>query len=119
MMELMEERSTDKRLDALSNKVDRKFEQVDLRFEQVDLRFDHVDRQLHEVGQRFDRVAAELHGLGAETRTEFKALRGEMKAGFERMDERLDERFDALHRLLVQFSGLLLAALIGVIATQL
>jgi hypothetical protein len=97
-MESMRESWTDKRLDDLNEKVDRGFERID----------------------------ADLRGLRLETRTEFVALRGEMKAGFdrvderfERMDQRLGERFEALHRLLVQFAGLLVAALIGLIATQL
>lgn len=87
MMNSMRESWTDKRLDDLNEKVDR----------------------------GFDRIDADLRGLRVETRTEFVALRGEMKAGF----DRVDERFDALHRLLVQFAGLLVAALIGLIATRL
>jgi uncharacterized sodium:solute symporter family permease YidK len=41
-----------------------------------------------------------------------------VKDGFERIEQRLDERFDALHRLMVQFCGLMVAALVGLIATQ-
>jgi hypothetical protein len=33
--------------------------------------------------------------------------------------ERIDERFEAMQRLMVQFSGVVVAALIGLIATQL
>lgn len=91
MMESMRESWTDKRLDDLNDKVDRGFERID----------------------------ADLRLLRVETRTEFTTLRGEMKGGFERMEERFDERFDALHRLMIQFCGLMLAALIGLIATQL
>ncbi len=89
MMESMRESWTDKRLDDLNGKVDRGFERVD----------------------------TDLHALRVETRTEFTGLRGEMKVGFERMEERFDERFDALHRLMIQFCGLMLAALVGLIAT--
>jgi hypothetical protein len=74
------------------------------------------------VASGFDRVDSDIRGLRVETRTEFVALRGEMKAGFERVDERfervderferIDERFDALRRLLVQSAGVLLAALV-------
>jgi hypothetical protein len=98
MMESMRESWTDKRLDDFRGEVD----------------------------HRFDRVEADLRALRIESRTEFGALRGEMKSGFERMDERFermdersDERFDALHRLMIQLGGLLVAALIGLIATQL
>ena len=105
-MESMRESWTDERLDDLNQKVD----------------------------AGFDRVDADIRGLRLETKTEFVALRGEMKAGFDRIDERferiderfekrferiderferIDERFDSLHRLLVQSAGVLLAALVG------
>lgn len=80
-MEQMRESWTDKRLDDLNEKVDRGFERVD------------ADLRAHRV----------------ETRTEFVALRGEMKAGF----DRINERFEALHRLLIQSGVVLLATLIG------
>jgi hypothetical protein len=54
-----------------------------------------------------------------ETRTEFMALRSEMKSGFDRLEKRIDDGFDDLHRLMIQFCGLMLAALIGLVATQL
>jgi uncharacterized protein YPO0396 len=97
-MQAMRESWTDDRLDDLNAKVDRGFERVD----------------------------AELHALRTETRTEFTAVRAEMKAGFdrvderfERLDERLDDRFDAMYRLMLHLGGGMLAALIGLIATQL
>jgi hypothetical protein len=102
MMNSMRESWTDKRLDDLNEIVDR----------------------------GFDRVDAEIRAHRVETRTEFGALRGETKAGFDRVDERferidgrferiderferINERFDALHRLLIQSAGVLLAALVG------
>jgi hypothetical protein len=63
-----------------------------------------LDDFRHEVGQRFDRVEAEI-----------RALRVETKAGFERMDE----RFERMHRLMLQLGGGILVALLGVIASQL
>jgi hypothetical protein len=45
---------------------------------------------------------------------ELREQRQEMKAGF----ERVDERFERLHRLKVQFCGVVIAALISLIATQ-
>jgi hypothetical protein len=102
MMDSMRESWTDKRLDDLNEK----------------------------VGSGFERVDADIRGLRVETRTEFVALRGEMKSGFDRIDERfgqidqrfgqmderierMNERFEALHRLLVQSAVVLLAALVG------
>jgi hypothetical protein len=64
-----------------------------------------------------DAVVAELR----EQRQEMREQRQEMKAGFERVDERferVDERFERLHRLMVQFCGVAIAALVGLIATQ-
>ena len=87
-MDSMRESWTDKRLDDLNEKVDR----------------------------GFDRVDGDIRAHRVETRTEFIALKGEMKAGFDRVDERferIDDRFEALHRLLIQSAGVLLAALIG------
>jgi chromosome segregation ATPase len=98
-MEAMRESWTDGRLDDLNARFDQRFDQVNQRFDQV--------------SQRFDRIEADLRAHRVETKTEFVALRGEMKAGF----ELVDARFDAMHRLLVQFCGLMLAALVGLVAS--
>jgi chaperonin cofactor prefoldin len=93
----------------------------------TDKRLDDLNEK---VGSGFERIDADIRGLRVETRTEFVALRGEMKAGFDRVDERfermegrferldgrferMNERFEALHRLLVQSTVVLLAALVG------
>jgi hypothetical protein len=86
-MASMRESWTDARLDDLNGKVDRGFERID----------------------------ADLQAQWAESRNEFIALRSEMKAGF----DRVDERFDAMYRLMIQLGGAMLAALIGLVATQL
>ena len=93
-MQTMRETWTDERLDDLNGKVDRGFERID----------------------------ADLCSLRAETRVEFTAMRGEMKAGFDKMDgrfETMNERFEAMYRLMLQLGGIVVAALIGLIATQL
>jgi hypothetical protein len=59
-------------------------------------RFDQVDRRFDKVDRRFDKVEAE------------------MKAGFESMNA----RFDSLQRVMLQFSGVLIVALIGFTITQ-
>jgi hypothetical protein len=101
-MEAMRESWTDKRLDDLNEKVDR----------------------------GFDRIDADIRGLRLETRTEFQTMRGEMKAGFDRVDarfERIDERFErmdrgidarfeALHRLLFRSACALAVVLVGAVA---
>ena len=60
------------------------------------------------VDRGFDRLHNDLQAHQAETRVEFIAVRTEMKAGFE-----------GIHRLMIQISVVVVAALIGVIATQL
>jgi hypothetical protein len=108
----MQESPTEKRLDRLEAKVDGGFTLVDERSDRVDERFVQMDK-------RFDRMELELRRHG----NEFVALRAEIKVGFERMEERFDERSDATHRLLVQVSASLLGTVIlasaGLVATQL
>ncbi len=56
-------------------------------------RFDSIDRRFDEVDRRLDRVDAGL--------------------------QRVNDRLDGLHRVLFQLGGGMIAALIGLIATQL
>jgi tetrahydromethanopterin S-methyltransferase subunit G len=108
-MELMQRDSTEKRLDDLNAKVDRGFERID-----ADIR-----------GLRTE-SRAEFAAVRAELKNESAALRAEMKVGFDAINERferVDEKFESLHRLMVQFSGSLLGTVIvasaALIATQL
>jgi hypothetical protein len=92
-----------------------------------------TDKRLDDLNDKVDRIDADLRAHRVETRTEFTALRGEIQhrldrvdvrfdqidERFVRLDERLDDRFDALHRMLFQFAGLVVAALIGLFAAQL
>ena len=79
----------DERLDELSQTMKEGFAQVDKRFEQVDKRFEQVDKR-------------------------FVLLEGEIKKGFERLDDRI---FKVMILMLVFCGGLLstlLVALLGV-----
>ena len=73
----------------------------------------------HRTDAGFERVDADLRALRTETKTEFVALRGEMNSRF----ERVDERFDAMQRLILQVGGGMFATMLlgflGVIATVL
>jgi predicted nucleic acid-binding Zn-ribbon protein len=92
-METMRENLTDDRLDDLNGKVD------DLRLE----------------------MRAEFKAVRGEMKEEFGAVRGEMKAGFDKIDERfqnMDQRLLEIYRMMFGFCGLMLAALIGLLATQ-
>lgn len=59
--------------------------------------------------ERLDDLKSEVSDL----KSEVVALRVEMRTGF----ERVDDRFEAMYRLLLQLGGVLVAALIGTIAT--
>lgn len=72
-------------------------ERLEERFDAIDQRFDGVDRRFDRMDERFDKMSAD------------------MKAGF----ERVDERFEAMHRLMVQGGFVIIAALLGLIGTQL
>ncbi len=95
---------------------------------------------------RLDDLNGKVDALRVEMKTEFAAVRGEMRGGFDKIDKRFDkidkrfekaderferfemrsdERFEAMmdrlysmQRLMIQFCGGALAALIGLIATQ-
>lgn len=66
---------------------------TDRRFDAVDRRFDEVDRRFDEVDRRFDRVESELG--------------------------RINDRLHGLQRVLLQSHVVMIAGLLGLIATQL
>lgn len=90
----MRESWTDKRLDDFAANTGRRFDVVDRRFEEVDRRFDGLERRMEDGFSRVD--------------ADFRELRTEMNG-----------RFDALQRTMIQFGGVMIAALIGLIAVQL
>ena len=66
---------------------------------------------------KMDALDAKVDGLGGqmrEQRQEMRELRLDTKAGF----ERIDDRFERLYHVMIGTGGLIVAALIGVIATQ-
>jgi tetrahydromethanopterin S-methyltransferase subunit G len=91
---------TDERMDDFRDEVNRRFDAVDKRFDKfegdVDRRFDAVDKRFDKVDKRFDKVEGEV-----------RELRSEMKSGFE-----------GLYRVQFVVGGGIVAALLGVIATQ-
>jgi DNA anti-recombination protein RmuC len=93
----MRDRWTDERMDDFAKHVDQRFDAVDQRFDAVDQRFEAVDQRFDVVDQRFDRVEADL-----------RELRKDLSA-----------KFEGLQRTLLLGNLGIVAALIGVIATQL
>ncbi len=90
-MEAMRESWTDARLDDFRADVGRRFDEVDRRFDKVDKRFGKVDERFDKVDRRFDETNQR------------------MDAGFARIDDRLD----ALHRVLFQAAVALIVGLLG------
>jgi hypothetical protein len=94
-------------------------ERLEERFDRIDERFDAIDRRFDRVDADFRELRGEMHAGSRELRGEMHAgsreLRGEMHAGF----DRIDARFDALQHLLIRLGGVVIAALLGLIATQL
>jgi len=75
-------------------------------------RLDDLNRR---VEHGFNHVDADLR----EIRGEVRGLRGEIRGEMGSRFERVDARFDALQRTMLQLGGGAIAALIGLIATQL
>lgn len=88
-MEAMREAWTDRRLDGLNDKVDQLEQTIDDRFVWVDHRFDEVNRRLTRIEQ---------------------ALETRLRS--------FEDRFAAYQRAVLQMSVLIIAALMGIIATQ-
>ena len=94
-----------------------------------------TDDRMDDFNTKVDRIDADVRALRIETKTEFAAVRSEMREGFARIEkrfdkvdarfEKVDERFDRMNDRLVQicqtmigFCGVAFAALIGFLATQ-
>ena len=98
MATMVREAWTDERLDDLNRKVDRGF--TELRTEMGD-RFDQMEKRSERIEPRVD--------------ARFNSLEARLDARF----GRIDERFEALNRTLIGSAAVIVAALLGIIATQL
>lgn len=76
---------------------------------------ERLDDLKDEVGALRGEMRDEFRSVRSEMQEEFRAVRGEI--GSLRRD--MQAGFDSLHRTMIQFGGVLIAALIGLIATQL
>ncbi len=103
-MEPMTKSWTDERLEERFDRIDERFDEIDRRFDEVNQRFEVINHRFEAIDQRFNRVEMDI-----------RELRGEMKGGF----DRIDAHFDALQHLLLRLGGVVIAALLGLIATQL
>lgn len=83
---------TDERMDDFAAHTDQRFDAVDKRFDAVDKRFDAVDERFGAVDKRFDK------------------LEHRVETGFNRVNDRIDD----LHRLILQLgAGALVTFVIG------
>jgi len=105
-MPVMLERWNDDKMDALDAKVGEmhvRLARVEVRvddgFKQVDKRFEQVDKRLEQVDKRFERVDTEL-----------LEQRREMKAGFEKLNDRLTHLFVAVIGAAALAAGAILTA---------
>jgi ribosomal protein L29 len=141
-MEAMREAWTDDRLDDLNHKVGEGFARVDagLRTQGTETKSE-FDSLRTETKSEFDSLRSETKSefaslrketksefasIRRETKSEFASLRGETKSEFAslrgELNERfkgLDDRFDSLQRTLILAQATIVAALIGLLATQL
>jgi predicted nucleic acid-binding Zn-ribbon protein len=115
-MEAMRESWTDDRMDDLNGKVDALHLEMRTEFKAV----------RGEMREEFRAVRGEMReefrAVRGEMKEEFAAVRSEMKASFDRIDARfqsMDQRLLDIYRMMFGFCGLMLAALIGLLATQL
>ena len=103
----------EQKLDALSDSIDRRFSDVnerfdtvdkrfadiDTRFADVDTRFADVDRRFDDVDKRFDEVSEHFTEQRQYTEFAFDKLRGEMVAGFTRLERLIAANTSGLARL--------------------
>lgn len=75
---------------------------------------DRLDDLNRRVENGFNRVDADIRELRREMNDRFDRV----DARFEAMQNRFDARFDAMQRLMIQGGAVIVAALIGLIATQ-
>jgi hypothetical protein len=78
------------------------------------------------IGEGFSRIDADLGAQRAESialrremREDSIALRRDMKASFDALGSEMNARFDAMHQTMIRSAGIVIAALIGILATQL
>jgi hypothetical protein len=81
------------RMDWTDGRLQERFDSIDHRFDEVGRHFDEVDRRFEHVDKRFDKLDYEL--------------------------VRINSRMDDLMRMMILTCGGIIAALIGLIATQL
>jgi len=69
--------------------------------------------------ERLDDLNGKVGSLRTEMRDEFGSSRTEMRDEFRSVRIEMNARFDAMQRTMIQVGGGMIAALIGLIATQL
>jgi archaellum component FlaC len=76
LMQTMEERPTETRLDFLEKRMDERFDHVGAELTRIDNRFDQVDAEFTRIDKRFDQVTENF----ARVDTDIRELRGDVKS---------------------------------------
>ena len=115
IMEAMRQSWTDDRLDDLRDDLNEFRAETKTEFAAVRTEFAAVREEMRiEFAAVRAEMKAEFAAVRGEMQAEFRALRGEMATGFGQMHERFDRLFHAM----IGFGGLMIASLIGFMATQ-
>ena len=116
MMEKMRESWTDERIDDLKGEVVEIGRRMDLGFAEIrtELRSE-IGSVRSEIGSEIGSVRGEIGSEIGSVRGEVGSLRGEIVS----LQKEMNTRFDSLQRTLIHFEGIMIVALIGLIATQL
>lgn len=87
---------------------------------------ERLDDLKGEVATLRTEMRDEFRAVRAEMRTEFRAVRDEMRIEFRAvrdeigsLGQEMHAGFDSLHRTMIQFGGIIIVALIGLIGSQL
>ncbi|HYP55627.1 MAG TPA: hypothetical protein VEQ41_04910 [Solirubrobacterales bacterium] len=112
-MEAMRQSWTDERLDDFRAETARHFDEVNRRFDEVNGRFEQVNGRFEEVNRRFEQVDDRFNRLETRMENGFKEMRAEVVA----LRRDMDQRLDALHRMMFRFSALMITALIAALTT--
>ena len=111
-MEAMASNWTDERLEERFDRIETDIRdlrgEMNSRFDRMDDRFDKINADVNtrfdRVGERFDRVDDRFDKMNADVNARF---------------EKVTERLEAMHRLMIQGGIVIIAALLGLIGTQL
>lgn len=106
LMQTMAERSTDRGVEELKERMDERFNLVDARFELVDKRFDGIDAEFRRIDSRFDDVSAEFRRIDSRFENVETDTR-EIRRGVESMQRNMLYGFFGLGGAILTLAGMI------------